>query len=95
MQVGCALRRVGSRGHARWQTAVASPRVRIVRFLGRGLWVSLLLLVHGVIWFGGWLGLVIALRPKARRQAWFAERLTSLLIALGATFVKVGWIMSM
>ncbi len=68
--------------------------MRVLRFIGRGFWVSLLLLVHGVIWFGGWLGLLVSLRPKARRQAWFAERFTALLIALGATFVKVGQIMS-
>ncbi len=68
--------------------------MRVFRFIGRGFWVSLLLLVHGVIWSGGWLGLLVTLRPKARRQAWFAERFTALLIALGATFVKVGQIMS-
>lgn len=58
------------------------------------MWVALLLLVHGVLWLFGWLGLLLALRGKAARQAWFAERLAALLIALGATFVKVGQIMS-
>src|SRR5688572_12987614 len=66
----------------------------LLRFLGRGLWVTLILLVHGFLWFGGWLGLLITLRGKARRQEWFGERLAALLIALGATFVKVGQIMS-
>lgn len=68
--------------------------VRILRFVGRGFWVGGLLLVHALIWLGGWLGLLIALRGKAARQAWFGARLASLLIALGATFVKVGQIMS-
>ena len=68
--------------------------MRILRFVGRGLWVGLLVLVHGLAWLVGWLGLVLALRGKAARQAWFAARLASLLVALGATFVKVGQIMS-
>lgn len=66
----------------------------VLRFIGRGLWVSIILLVHAVIWFVGWLGLLISFRPKATRQAWFGSRLASLLVALGATFVKVGQIMS-
>lgn len=65
-----------------------------VRFVGRGLWVALILLLHAIVWFGGWLGLLLAFRGKAARQAWFAGRFAALLIALGATFVKVGQIMS-
>ena len=65
-----------------------------LRFVGRGIWVTLVMLVYGLIWFGGWLGLVISFRGKAARQDWFASRLATLLIALGATFVKVGQIMS-
>jgi ubiquinone biosynthesis protein len=68
--------------------------VRYLRFAGRGLWVGLLVLFHGLVWLFGWLGLLIALRPKEVRQRWFASRLASLLIGLGATFVKVGQIMS-
>jgi ubiquinone biosynthesis protein len=68
--------------------------MRVLRFIGRGFWIALLLLVHGTIWFGGWLGLLLAFRGKAARQTWFGERLAALLIALGATFVKVGQIMS-
>src|SRR5262245_28859302 len=65
-----------------------------LRFIGRGLWVTASLLVFGLIWLIGWLALLLSFRPKAARQAWFATRLTALLIALGATFVKVGQIMS-
>ena len=65
-----------------------------LRFVGRGFWVGLLLLIHAIVWFGGWLTIVVAFRGKAARQAWFADRLAALLVALGATFVKVGQIMS-
>ncbi|MBA3394195.1 MAG: AarF/ABC1/UbiB kinase family protein [Deltaproteobacteria bacterium] len=70
------------------------PGIQILRFIGRGLWVALILLVHALVWLVGWLGLILALRGKPARQAWFADRFATLLIALGATFVKVGQIMS-
>lgn len=68
--------------------------MRKLRFIGRGFYVGFLLLVHGLIWFVGWLGLLLAFRGKEARQAWFASRLATILVALGATFVKVGQIMS-
>ena len=68
--------------------------MRALRFAGRGLWIALLLLGHGVLWFVGWLALLLSFRGKAARQAWFGRRMASLLIGLGATFVKVGQIMS-
>jgi ubiquinone biosynthesis protein len=68
--------------------------MQALRFVGRGLWVTVLLLVLGLVWFVGWLALLLSFRPRAVRQAWFASRLTALLVALGATFVKVGQIMS-
>jgi ubiquinone biosynthesis protein len=68
--------------------------MQVLRFIGRGFWVAAILLVHALIWLVGWLGMLLSFRPKATRQAWFASRLASLLIALGATFVKVGQIMS-
>lgn len=68
--------------------------MRVLRFIGRGLWVALLLLIHGLVWFIGWLGLLVRMQGKGARQAWFGERLAELLIGLGATFVKVGQIMS-
>jgi ubiquinone biosynthesis protein len=66
----------------------------VIRFVARGVWVSLVMLISGIAWFLGWLALLLAVRGKAARQRWFAARLTSLLVALGATFVKVGQIMS-
>jgi ubiquinone biosynthesis protein len=68
--------------------------MRALRFTGRGLWIALLLLGHGLLWFVGWLALFVSFRGKAARQAWFGRRLAALLIGLGATFVKVGQIMS-
>jgi len=68
--------------------------VRFLRFVGRGFWVSLLLLLHGLTWFVGWIGCLLTLRGKRARQEWFATRMAELLVALGATFVKVGQIMS-
>ncbi len=65
-----------------------------VRLVLRGLWLGLLLLGHGLFWLVGWLVLLVTLRGKARRQAWFAARFTALLVAMGATFIKVGQIMS-
>jgi ubiquinone biosynthesis protein len=68
--------------------------VHALRFIGRGFKIGGLLIAHGLIWFVGWLVLLLALRGTAARQAWFAGRLAALLVALGATFVKVGQIMS-
>jgi ubiquinone biosynthesis protein len=68
--------------------------VIVLRFVGRGLWVATILLLHSLLWFVGWVGLLVSFRGKAARQEWFGRRLAALLIALGATFVKVGQIMS-
>lgn len=68
--------------------------MRILRFIARGFFVSGLLLFHGLVWFIGWLVLFLSFRGKDARQRWFATRFAALLIGLGATFVKVGQIMS-
>jgi ubiquinone biosynthesis protein len=68
--------------------------VKVVRFIGRGFWVGLLFSGWGATWLIGWLALLVTLRGKAARQRWFARMLASLLVELGATFVKVGQIMS-
>ena len=66
----------------------------VVRMIARGVWVTLVVIATGLVWFVGWLGLLLAFRPRAVRQRWFAARFAGLLISLGATFVKVGQIMS-
>jgi ubiquinone biosynthesis protein len=68
--------------------------MRTLRFIGRGFKVGALLLVYGLIWLVGWLALLVSFRAKSARQTWFGDRLAALLIGLGATFVKVGQIMS-
>lgn len=65
-----------------------------MRFAGRGVWVALLLLGHAAVWLVGWVLLLVSFRGKAAREAWFGRRLAGLMIGLGATFVKVGQIMS-
>ncbi|HUH03726.1 MAG TPA: hypothetical protein VML75_17145, partial [Kofleriaceae bacterium] len=68
--------------------------MRALRFFVRGLTLVVILLFHSVWWLLGWLLLLLTLRGKERRQAWFAARMRASLISLGATFVKVGQIMS-
>jgi ubiquinone biosynthesis protein len=68
--------------------------MQVLRFVGRGLWVAALLLVTTIVWLLGWLVLLLSFRGPEARQNWFGRRLASLLISLGATFVKVGQIMS-
>lgn len=66
--------------------------------LGHAVWRSLALfvitLLHVLRWFVGFLGLVVTFRGRVRRQAWFAACFVDLLRALGATYVKLGQIMS-
>src|SRR4051812_43135403 len=68
--------------------------MRTLLFIARGFKVGFLLIAHGLLWFLGWLALLLSFRGKAARQAWFASRFAALLVGLGATFVKVGQIMS-
>lgn len=68
--------------------------MRVLRFAGRSLTILAVLSWHAAVWFVGWLVLLLSFRGKGKRQLWFAERLRVLLRALGATFVKVGQIMS-
>src|SRR5687768_11657259 len=71
-----------------------SRAVRFLAFAARGFLVGALILAQLVVWFAGWLVLLATLRGKPRRQAWFAGRLRALIRGLGATYVKVGQIMS-
>ncbi len=49
---------------------------------------------QALVWLIGWIILLVTLRGKARRQAWYAARVLALFRDLGATFIKVGQIMS-
>jgi len=68
-----------------------------VTFLGFALRAATLgfyVLGHSLRWFLGWLLLLVTFRGKARRQDWFGACLLALFRSLGATFIKVGQIMS-
>lgn len=68
--------------------------MRIIRFIARGFVVAFFMTKQLIFWLLGWLVLLLILAGRERRQAWFGARLTALFIDLGATFVKVGQIMS-
>jgi ubiquinone biosynthesis protein len=64
------------------------------RFVARAATIAAYLFGAFVRFFVGWLLLLIAFQPRARRQDWFARCVVGLFRALGATFIKVGQIMS-
>ena len=68
--------------------------MRAVRLAGRALTITLFFLGHALRWWVGWLVLLVAFRSRARRQEWFGDTVLSLFRGLGATFIKVGQIMS-
>ncbi len=68
--------------------------MRALRFIARGVTVTVLVTLHMVVWLVGWLLLLLTLRGKPARQSWFGKRLATLFVDLGATFVKLGQIMS-
>src|SRR5215813_10978857 len=47
-----------------------------------------------VRFWAGWLALLVRRSGRARRQAWFGQVVLDLFRELGATFIKVGQIMS-
>jgi ubiquinone biosynthesis protein len=65
-----------------------------LRLLQRSLAIGALFLGQGVRWLVGWLVLLVAFAGPARRRAWFGQCLLDLFRHLGATFIKVGQIMS-
>ncbi|HET6283702.1 MAG TPA: AarF/UbiB family protein [Polyangia bacterium] len=71
--------------------AKSLPRSRLA---GRALTIGLLVSKHWFRWWAGWLVLLVRRSGKARRQAWFGHVVLDLFRDLGATFIKVGQIMS-
>jgi len=65
-----------------------------LRLLQRSLVILALFLGQGVRWLIGWLILLLAFSGPARRREWFGQCLLDLFRHLGATFIKVGQIMS-
>ena len=71
--------------------AKSLPRSRL--FL-RALAIALCVAKHWVRWWIGWTVLLVTFAGKARRKAFFGEVILDLFRELGATFIKVGQIMS-
>jgi ubiquinone biosynthesis protein len=64
------------------------------RLLQRALIIAALVLGQGARWLVGWLVLMLTMSGPARRRKWFGHCLLDLFRHLGATFIKVGQIMS-
>ncbi len=64
------------------------------RLLQRAVTILALVMGQSLRWFLGWLVLLLAFAGRARRRAWFGQCLLDLFRHLGATFIKVGQIMS-
>jgi ubiquinone biosynthesis protein len=64
------------------------------RFVARALVIAAFLFGAIARFVVGWIGLVVLLEPSSRRKEWFATCVVDLFRSLGATFIKVGQIMS-
>src|SRR5262249_41002296 len=64
------------------------------RLIGRAIVIFALFFWAFVRWLTGWFLMLLTLRGRPARKAWFAECLVDLFRSLGATFIKVGQIMS-
>jgi len=67
------------------------PRIRLA---ARATRIGLLLGKHWVRFWIGWLALLVRLSGRARRRDWFGQVVLDLFRDLGATFIKLGQIMS-
>lgn len=72
-------------------SAKSLPRWRLVT---RAIVIGVLFAKHGARFCFGWLGLWLRRSGKAARQAWLGRVIVDLFRQLGATFIKVGQIMS-
>jgi ubiquinone biosynthesis protein len=64
------------------------------RLLARATRIGILVSKHWVRFCVGWLALLLRASGKARRRDWFGQVVLDLFRDLGATFIKVGQIMS-
>jgi len=71
--------------------AKSLPRSRLIL---RALAISMCVAKHWMRWWIGWMVLLVTFAGKARRKAFFGEVTLDLFRDLGATFIKVGQIMS-
>lgn len=75
-------------------SVMGEPALRRGRLLGRALTIGWLFALQTLLWLGGSLWLRLRFGGRERRNEWFAHNVLALFRALGATFVKVGQIMS-
>jgi ubiquinone biosynthesis protein len=68
--------------------------MRAARFLFRALAIFFCFVKQAVRFGLWWMVLLLTFRPRARRKEWFADCVLALFRELGATFIKVGQIMS-
>jgi ubiquinone biosynthesis protein len=64
------------------------------RLVLRAVVIGLLFLRHLTRWVAGWLWLIATFAGRDRRRVWFGHVVADLFRSLGATFIKVGQIMS-
>jgi hypothetical protein len=64
------------------------------RLVLRAAVIGLLFAQQLLRWAAGWLWLVATFAGRERRKAWFGQVVADLFRSLGATFIKVGQIMS-
>jgi len=72
-------------------SAKSLPRWRL---LARAIVIGVLFAKHGARFCFGWLGLWLRRSGKPARQAWLGRVIVDLFRQLGATFIKIGQIMS-
>lgn len=70
------------------------PALSRTRLLARAVVIGLLLTQQLARWFVGWIWLLVTFAGRDRRRAWFGQAVLDLFRSLGATFIKVGQIMS-
>jgi ubiquinone biosynthesis protein len=68
--------------------------MRALRFIARALAILFFFGKQALRFWAFWLVLLLTFRPRQRRQEWFAACILALFRDLGATFIKVGQIMS-
>jgi ubiquinone biosynthesis protein len=73
---------------------MAAKSLSRTRLLARAARIGLLVGKHWVRFWIGWAALLLRRSGRARRQDWFGQVVLDLFRELGATFIKVGQIMS-
>jgi len=73
---------------------MAGAHLNRSRLVLRALIIGLLWFQQVVRWWLGWIWLLVTFAGRERRKAWFGQAVLDLFRSLGATFIKVGQIMS-